>query len=142
MSEVVGFVPGVWDLFHIGHLNILRASAERCDRLIAGVLVDEVVVESKGHLPIVPWVERFEIVRNIRCVDDAIQDPSLDKRVAHGIKPFDVLFKGTDWKGTDRGDLLQARVAEVGARVEWLPYTDHTSSTMLRDVLDRLAKSL
>jgi glycerol-3-phosphate cytidylyltransferase len=141
-GPVVGYVPGVFDLFHIGHLNILRRSRELCDHLIAGVVIDDAVERMKGYRPIVPFEERLEIVRAITYVDAAVTDTSRDKRVVWAEHRFDVIFKGDDWCDTDKGRLLELEMAEVGARVTYLPYTNHTSSTMLRDVLSRLVRSL
>jgi len=142
VSEITGYVPGVFDMFHIGHLNILRRSAERCDRLVAGVVTDELVEEMKGYRPIVPWEERAEIVGALSVVDEVVSDTSLDKRLVHATRSFDVLFKGSDWAGTDKGRQLEAYLAELSVEVVYLPYTEHTSSTMLREALHRLASSL
>lgn len=140
--RVVGYVPGVFDLFHIGHLNILRRARERCDHLIAGVVVDDAVERMKGYRPIVPFEERLEIVRAITYVDAAVTDTSRDKRVVWQEHRFDVIFKGDDWKDTEKGRQLEIEMAEVGATVHYFPYTQHTSSTILRETLTRLLKSL
>ncbi|ACQ79253.1 cytidyltransferase-related protein domain protein [Beutenbergia cavernae DSM 12333] len=134
-QRVVGYVPGGFDMLHVGHLNILRAARERCDRLIVGVALDSSLVAMKGRPPVVPHHERMELVASLRFVDDVVSDYAQDKRVAWRHHPFDVLFKGDDWKGTPKGDRLEAEMAEVGARVVYLPYTPSTSSTMLRDFL-------
>lgn len=131
----VGYVPGGFDMFHIGHLNILRAARERCDRLVVGVATDEALVEMKGRPPVVPHAERMEILSSLRFVDAVVPDVAADKRVAWRTHPFDVLFKGTDWLGTPKGDRLEAELREVGADVVYLPYTPSTSSTMLRAFL-------
>lgn len=141
-SLTVGYVPGVFDMFHIGHLNILRASRERCDRLIAGVVTDEVVETMKGYRPIVPLEERMEILRAVRYVDDVVVDTSADKREVWRDHRFDVLFKGDDWQHSERGERLERQMADVGVAVAYLPYTPHTSSTVLRQTLDRLLRSL
>lgn len=138
----VGYVPGVFDMFHIGHLNILRESRERCDRLIAGVVTDEVVEAMKGYRPIVPLEERMEIVGSVRFVDEVVVDASSDKREVWREHRFDVLFKGDDWQHTERGERLEQQMSDVGAKVLYLPYTPHTSSTVLRQTLDRLLRSL
>jgi glycerol-3-phosphate cytidylyltransferase len=130
-----GYVPGGFDLFHIGHLNILRAAAERCDRLIVGVATDESLVAMKGRPPVVPFAERLDIVSSLRIVDLAVADHAQDKRVAYRDHPFDILFKGDDWKGTVKGSLLEMEMGEVGARVVYFPYTERTSSSMLREFL-------
>jgi glycerol-3-phosphate cytidylyltransferase len=132
---VVGYAPGAYDMFHIGHLSILRRASRECDRLIAGVVSDEVVFKVKGKRPIVPFEERLEIVRSIRYVDDAVPDLHTDKFEAWRHLGFDVLFKGDDWRGTERGRRLEAALAEVGARVVYFPYTIHTSSTALRKLI-------
>lgn len=138
----IGYVPGVFDLFHIGHLNILRRARAQCDHLIAGVVIDSAVEKMKGYRPIVPFEERLEIVQAISYVDAAVTDTSRDKRVVWAEHRFDIIFKGDDWQDTEKGRLLEAEMAEVGASVVYLPYTQHTSSTMLRDVLNRLVNSL
>lgn len=133
--HIVGYVPGGFDMFHIGHLNILRAARDRCDRLVVGVATDDALVAMKGRAPVIPLVERMEIVSSLRFVDDVVADVAQDKRIAWRALPFDVLFKGTDWKGTTKGRQLEAQMAEVGARVVYLPYTPSTSSSMLREFL-------
>lgn len=133
----VGYAPGVFDLFHIGHLNILRNSKDLCDYLIAGVVSDEVAARAKGIQPIVPTDERLEIVRGIRYVDEAVVEDVTHKLEMWERLRFDVIIKGDDWKGTDKGDKLESDFAEVGVEVAYLPYTKRTSSTMLRRILER-----
>ena len=132
---ITGYVPGGFDMLHVGHLNILTEAAKRCDRLIAGVATDESLERMKGHGPIVPLAERMAMVAALRMVDSVVPDYDQDKRLAWKRSPFDVLFKGTDWEGTDKGRRLEAEMAEVGASVIYLPYTPTTSSTMLRRTL-------
>lgn len=131
----VGYVPGGFDMFHIGHLNILRAARARCDRLVVGVATDEALAAMKGRAPVIPHEERMEIISSLRFVDAVVPDVDQDKRVAWRANRFDVLFKGTDWLGTAKGERLEAEMREVGARVVYLPYTPTTSSTMLRAFL-------
>ena len=132
---LTGYVPGGFDMLHIGHLNILTAAAARCERLIVGVATDESLERMKGRRPIVPHAERMALVGALRMVDAIVADVDQDKRLAWRRSPFDVLFKGTDWQGTDKGRRLEEQMAEVGARVVYLPYTPTTSSTMLRRML-------
>ena len=132
---ITGYVPGGFDMLHVGHLNILTEAAKRCDRLIAGVATDESLERMKGRGPIVPLTERISMVAALRMVDSVDPDYGQDKRLAWKRSPFDVLFKGTDWKDTDKGRRLEAEMAEVGASVVYLPYTPTTSSTMLRRTL-------
>ncbi|MGI8330566.1 adenylyltransferase/cytidyltransferase family protein [Actinomadura scrupuli] len=133
---VVGYVPGAYDMFHIGHLNILKRARRECDHLIAGVVTDEVLVRAKGRAAVVPLAERLEIVRSINVVDEAVTDVSSDKFVMWQQLKFDVLFKGDDWKGTEKGDRLEADLGAVGVRVVYFPYTVHTSSTALRQLIN------
>lgn len=138
-TPVVGYASGVFDMFHVGHLNILRSAAANCDHLIVGVASDEYVERLKGQLPVVPQAERIEIVSHFRFVDEVILDGSEDKTIAWSQRPFDVIFKGDDWRGTSKGDRLEAEMASVGARVMYFPYTLHTSSTRLRAYIDAVA---
>jgi glycerol-3-phosphate cytidylyltransferase len=131
----VGYVPGAWDMFHIGHLNILLRSRERCDRLIVGVVTDDALYGAKGKYPIVPLAERMEVVSQFDMVDDVVVDYSSNKLDVWRRVGFDVLFKGDDWRGTTKGDRLEADMATVGVRVCYFPYTAHTSSTQLRAML-------
>jgi glycerol-3-phosphate cytidylyltransferase len=132
---VVGYAPGAYDLFHIGHLNILRHAAEQCDRLIAGVVSDEMLLQAKGRLPVIPLAERLEIVRNVRFVDAVHAEVVPDKIDTWRQVGFDVLFKGDDWRGTAKGRQLERDFAAVGVEVRYFPYTMHTSSTILRRAL-------
>ena len=132
---VIGYAPGAYDLFHIGHLNILTRASEQCDTLIAGVVTDDVVMRAKGKAPVIPLAERLAIVRSVRYVDEAVPDPYVDKFQMWPTLKYDVLFKGDDWRGTEKGEALEARLAEVGARVVYFPYTLHTSSTLLRKMI-------
>ena len=134
-TGVVGYVPGAWDMFHIGHLNLLKRARESCDWLVAGVVTDEALFAMKGKYPIVPFEERQAIVEAIGIVDEAVVDHSANKLEAWELVHFDVLFKGDDWRGTGKGQKLEHSLAAVGARVHYFPYTLHTSSTELRRVL-------
>ncbi|MET0978724.1 MAG: adenylyltransferase/cytidyltransferase family protein [Paeniglutamicibacter terrestris] len=135
----IGYAAGAFDLFHVGHLNILRMAKSRCDFLIAGVVSDEICEATKGKRPIVPLEERLEIVSSIEFVDSAIADMWPDRLDTWREVGFNVFFKGDDWYGTARGLELERRFAEVGVAVEYFPYTVHTSSTGLRSALDALS---
>ena len=135
MSNVVGYVPGGWDLFHIGHLNILLRARDQCDRLIVGVVTDDALAAAKGRGPIVPLAERTEMVSHLTMVDEVITDFSSNKLEVWERVRFDVLFKGDDWRGTAKGDKLEADMASVGVTVRYFPYTAHTSSSLLRAML-------
>jgi glycerol-3-phosphate cytidylyltransferase len=138
MTRVVGYAPGAYDLFHIGHLNLLRHAAERCDHLIAGVVSDEMLVLTKGRAPVVPLAERMEIVRNLRIVDEVHAEVVPDKIDTWREVGFDVIFKGDDWRGTEKGRRLERDFGAVGVEVRYFPYTVHTSSTALRRALAAL----
>lgn len=137
MSEIVGYVPGVFDLFHVGHLNMLRQARSRCDVLVAGVVSDEMCELGKGIRPTVPLEERVAIVDAIGIVDATYVEVTLDKRDSWREVGFHRLFKGDDWKGTPKGDRLEKQMAEVGVEVVYFPYSLQTSSTALRKHLAR-----
>ncbi len=134
----VGYTTGVYDMFHIGHLNILKRAKEQCDYLIVGVSTDELVKDYKGKTPIIPYEERLAIVEAIKYVDKAIPQTSMDKMKAWEQLRFDVMFHGSDWKGSDMYNKLIDEFQEVGAEVVFLPHTAGVSSTLLSEVLHKL----
>lgn len=136
MSLRIGYAAGAYDLFHVGHLNILRRAKDHCDVLIAGVVSDEMLREVKGIHPVVPTDERAEIVRNIRCVDDVFVERVPDKMDVWRQVGFTHFFKGDDWRGTEKGQRLEEQFATVGVSIVYFPYTANTSSTRLRRSLD------
>ncbi|GGT12704.1 cytidyltransferase [Streptomyces purpureus] len=136
----MGYAPGAYDLFHIGHLNILRHARSQCDYLVAGVVSDEMAELAKGRRPMIPLVERLEIVRSVKYVDAAFVETVPDKLETWKQVRFDVLFKGDDWRGTPKGDKLERDFASVGVEIVYFPYTVHTSSTQLRRALDLLTQ--
>lgn len=135
----IGYAAGAFDLFHVGHLNILREAKKNCDYLIAGVVSDEMLELTKGRRPIVPLAERMEIVSHIDFVDEVRAETVEDKLETWEQVRFNTFFKGDDWKGTARGQELERRFAEVGVQVVYFPYTAHTSSTKLRAALKALS---
>ena len=134
----IGYAPGAYDLFHVGHLNILRQAKSQCDFLVAGVVSDEICSRVKGHLPVIPLSERMEIVRNIRFVDEVYAEMTIDKIDSWHDLHFTHIFKGDDWRGTAKGQKLEADFSVLGVEVVYFPYTVHTSSSMLRRVLGAL----
>lgn len=134
----IGYAPGAYDLFHVGHLNLLRRAKEHCDYLIAGVVADEVLIKHKGVTPVIPLAERLEIVRSIRFVDAAHAAMTNDKIEIWKDLRFNVLFKGNDWQGTEKGNKLERDFAAVGVEVVYLPYTMSTSSSALRKTLQSI----
>jgi glycerol-3-phosphate cytidylyltransferase len=110
----IGYAPGAFDLFHIGHLNLLRRAKEHCDYLVAGVVADEVLIKHKGVTPVVSLAERLEIVRNVRFVNAAVPALTNDKVAIWQDLRFNVLFKGNDWQGTEKGNRLEREFAALG----------------------------
>ena len=139
MTRKIGYAAGAFDLFHVGHLNVLRHAKASCDYLIAGVVSDEMLEVTKGIRPVVPLVERIEIVSHITYVDEARAEIVPDKLQTWRDVRFDVFFKGDDWRGTEKGERLEREFAVVGVEVVYFPYTVHTSSTRLRRALDLLS---
>lgn len=139
MTVRVGYAAGAFDLFHIGHLNILKHAKSQCDHLIAGVVSDEMLRLTKGVDPVIPLAERLEIVRSIEYVDEAVAETVPDKLDTWRALRFDVFFKGDDWRGTEKGLRLEREFAAVGVEVVYFPYTMTTSSTQLRQALAALA---
>jgi glycerol-3-phosphate cytidylyltransferase len=134
----IGYAPGAFDLFHIGHLNLLQQARNNCDHLIAGVVSDDILLIKKGITPVIPLAERLEIVRSVRFVDEAIAETELDRLEVWRKIKFDVLFKGDDWRGTEAGERLERDFAAVGVKVIYFPYTINTSSTCLRQALENI----
>ena len=134
---VVGYTSGVYDLFHIGHLNLLKNAKGLCDKLIVGVTVDELVAY-KHKKAVIPFPERLEIVRNIKCVDAAIPQDDIDKYKMWEKLHFDVLFVGDDWHNHPRWNEMEDQFKKVGVRVVYFPYTKGTSSTILNETLSKL----
>ena len=133
----VGYASGVFDMFHVGHLNILRRARLQCETLVVGVGSDEYVEALKGSRPVVPLVERLDIISALGIVDEVIIDHSEDKTKAWAERNFDVIFKGDDWKGSAKGARLEQDMKHLGVAVVYFPYTLHTSSTLLRAYLTR-----
>lgn len=135
----IGYVPGVFDMFHVGHLNILRQARMHCDHLIAGVVSDERALAVKGRAPVVPVHERLEIVGHCRLVDEVVQETLPSKVDMWRQLGFHKIFKGDDWRGTPKGIELENALGAVGVEVVYFPYTIHTSSTLLRAAVERVA---
>ncbi len=135
MSKVIGYTQGTFDMFHIGHLNLIKNAKRHCDYLVVGVN-DDVLVESyKKKRPIVPVKERAEIIRAIKYVDEVVITSTLDKKEIWNQVRFDEIYIGDDWKGNARWEKTGEDMKELGVRLVFLPYTKDTSSTMLREKL-------
>lgn len=129
----VGYTTGVFDLFHVGHLNILRRAKEQCESLIVGVSTDELVMEYKNKLPVIPQEERMEIVRSIVYVDQVVPQVNRDKLSAWEQLKFDVMFVGDDWKGSPLFMEVETKLRKLGVDVVYFPYTKGVSTTMVKD---------
>ncbi|MFD0829837.1 adenylyltransferase/cytidyltransferase family protein [Neobacillus sp. M.A.Huq-85] len=128
----VGYTTGVFDLFHVGHLNILRKAKEQCDYLIVGVSTDELVMEYKNKQPVIPHRERMEIVEGIKYVDDVVQQNNRDKFLAWETLQFNVMFVGDDWKGNALFNEVEKKFSMVGVDIIYFPYTQGVSSTIVK----------
>lgn len=133
---IIGYTTGVYDMFHIGHLNILKRAKEQCDYLIVGVSTDELVQHDKNKTPIIPFAERCAIVEAIRYVDKVVPQPDKNKFGAWEKYHFNKMFVGSDWKGTPQWAKFEEEFAPVGVEIVYLDHTDGISSTILRDRLN------
>lgn len=137
---VIGYTTGVFDLFHIGHLNMLKNASSLCDKLIVGVTTDE-LVSYKNKRAVIPFEERLEIVRNIKYVDAAIAQSDMDKFTMWKKIKFDIMFVGDDWFKTPKWEDLETKFSLVGVKIIYFPYTQGTSSTILNETLEKLRTS-
>ena len=132
----MGYTTGVFDMFHIGHLNILKNAKMQCDYLIVGVSTDRLVEEYKLHKPVVPFDERIEIVGAIKYVDQVVPQYTMDKIEAFEKYHFDVLFHGDDWKGKEYYNKIENELTKRNVALVYFPYTPNTSSTLLRQYIE------
>jgi glycerol-3-phosphate cytidylyltransferase len=136
----VGFTCGVFDLFHVGHLNLLINCKKQCDKLIVGLCDDEYVVKVKKNQPVFPQEDRFRILEALKIVDEVhyvtIEEVN-DKQLAQKIFGFDVLFSGDDWKGSDRYAKTEKEFEKIGVSIEYLPYTKGISTSSIKKSLSK-----
>ena len=137
---IKGYTTGVFDLFHIGHLNILKRAREMCDYLIVGVSTDELVKSYKGNLPIIPFEERMAIIESIRYVDEVIPQTTLNKCEALNFIEFNVMFHGDDWKSSSLYLETEMELNKRGVNVVYFPYTKGTSSTLISEIIRKTLK--
>ncbi|MBT2514054.1 adenylyltransferase/cytidyltransferase family protein [Arthrobacter sp. ISL-30] len=142
MDLKVAYVPGAFDLFHVGHLNVLNYAKSRCHYLIAGVVSDEILEQVKGRPSVVPLAERMEIVRNVGYVDMVFAETVRDEMQVWEELRFNMFFKGDDWRGTPEGRRLEESFTAVGVEVVYLPPAVHTSSTALRTELGLIVEPI
>ena len=134
----IGYTTGVFDLFHIGHLNILKRARLECDHLIVGITTDELSKSAKNKKPFIPFQERMDLVEAVKYVDEVVPQTSYDNMEAWNNLKFDRMFVGDDWKGSDQWNIIEDEFAQVGVEIIYFPYTTHTSSTILRDILSKI----
>lgn len=132
---VIGYTTGVFDMFHIGHLNILRGAKEKCDFLIVGVSTDELVQKEKGKTPVIFYQERAEIVSAIKYVDKVVAQTTKNKVEAWEKYHFNKMFVGSDWKGTPQWNDYEKQFSPLGVQIVYLPHTDGISSTLLTEFI-------
>lgn len=133
---VIGYTTGVYDMFHIGHLNIIRRAKEQCDYLVVGVSTDELVQKDKNKTPIIPFAERCAIVEAIKYVDKVVPQFDKNKMAAWEKYHFNKMFVGSDWKGTDAWNRFEEEFKPLGVEIVYLDHTDGISSTILREKIN------
>lgn len=134
----IGYTTGVFDLFHIGHLNIIKRAKEQCEHLIVGVSTDELVKEYKNKYPIIPYEERKQIIEALKYVDEVVPQTTMDKYAAWENLHYEALFHGDDWKNSDMYNKYLEEFEGTGVEFVFLPHTEGTSSTMLTEVLQTI----
>ena len=132
---IIGYTTGVYDMFHIGHLNVIRRAKEQCDYLIVGVSTDELVLKEKSKSPVISFEERAEIGGALKYVDKVVPQFDKNKMGAWEKYHFDKMFVGSDWKGTAQWNKFEEEFAPLGVEIVYLPHTDGISSTKLTDVI-------
>lgn len=130
---IIGYTTGVFDMFHIGHLNIIKSSKEKCDYLIVGVSTDELVQKEKNKTPVIPYEERKEIIAALKYVDQVVPQRDKNKMAAWEEYHFNKMFVGDDWKGTKTWNDFEEQFRPLGVEIVYLPHTDGISSTILTE---------
>ena len=134
-NKIIGYTTGVFDMFHIGHLEILRKAKEHCDYLIVGVSSDALVESYKDKRPIIPFQDRFEIVKSIKFVDSVVTQSHRDKLKQFQEINYDILFVGDDWKGSEIFNELENSLKQNNAKIIYFEYTKNVSSTKFSNIL-------
>ena len=128
---IIGYTTGVFDLFHIGHLNIIKKAKEQCDFLVVGVSTDELVEREKNKIPFIPFSERMQIVESVKYVDKVVPQYNKNKMEAWERIKFNRMFVGSDWQGTPQWQSYEEQFSKIGVEIIYLPHTDGISSTIL-----------
>lgn len=139
-KRIIGYTTGVFDLFHIGHLNILKEAKSACDYLIVGITTDELCYQLKEKQPIIEFSERYEILKSIKFVDEVVVQKRINEIEDYKNYNFNKIFKGSDWKGSRKWNKLENEFKNYGVEVIYFPYTKNTSSTIIREVLNGYRK--
>ena len=134
-AKIIGYTTGVYDMFHIGHLNVIRKAKEQCDYLIVGISTDELAEKEKHKTPVIPYEERVAIVSALKYVDQVVPQPDKDKVAAWKRYHFNKMFVGSDWEGTPQWKAYEEEFRPLGVSIIYLPYTDGISSTKLTSVI-------
>lgn len=129
---IIGYTAGVFDLLHIGHINLIRNAKNLCDRLIVGVSTDEYVKQYKNKTPIIPFEDRITLVRELKCVDAVVKQENTDRIALHGKIKFDIMFVGDDWYQAPNWVEMDKKFSKLGIKIIYLPYTSHTSTTKIK----------
>ena len=137
-KKIIGYTTGVFDMFHIGHLNVIRKAKEECDYLIVGVSTDELVQVEKNKTPVIPYEERAEIVSSLKYVDKVVPQIDKNKFKAWERYHFDKMFVGSDWKGSLQWEKFEEQLSPYGVEIVYLPHTDGISSTKLTGVIKNI----
>ena len=138
-NKIIGYTTGVFDLFHIGHLNILKKSKILCDYLIVGVTTDK-LVQYKFKKAVIPFKERVKIVKSIKYVDEVVSQNSMNKIYAWKKYRFNIMFVGDDWKNTKKWDKIENEFKQRGVKIKYFKYTKGTSSSLINSTLLKLRK--
>ena len=133
----IGYTTGVYDMFHIGHLNILKRAKEQCDYLIVGVSTDELVEQYKHKLPVIPFEERLEIIKAIKYVDKVVPQTTMDKYEAWKKLNYNVIFHGDDWKNSSMYNEMEEKLKKENVDFVYFPYTKGISSTILKEKINK-----
>tara|TARA_B110000503_G_scaffold105886_1_gene158030 strand:- start:1061 stop:1489 length:429 start_codon:yes stop_codon:yes gene_type:complete len=137
---IIGYTTGVFDLFHVGHVRILKKSKSLCDKLIVGVSSDNLVKKYKNKYPVISQKERMEVVKNNKHVNYVVSQNTLDKFISWKKLKYDIMFVGDDWYDTKKWQELDKKFKKVGVRIIYLPYTKGTSSTIINNILNKVRK--
>ena len=138
---LIGYTAGVYDLFHIGHLNLLKNAKAMCDKLVVGVTTDD-LVSYKGKKAIIPFEDRIEIVRSIKYVDAAVPQSDMDKLTMCKKLGAQILFVGDDWYGTEKWKKYEEEFKQAGIQIVYFPYTKGVSSTLITKTLETVRDNL